>query len=174
MERTVFLEVHCGGTIERTTGTTVMLSAHTYIGGNVTNWRVPKSECHIWNLVVALRHLAEYNPEAFFFYEDINSAGRGTVAPLQTAEDAVALGRLADKHARIRVFVDHGSKLLDRLTTWNDLPRFLQTKVLHLFGQRSNFDFEGLTLDREFKVWYYATIKHHGYPCVPIRPGSVM
>ncbi len=109
MERTVFLEVHCGGTIERTTGAEVMLSTHTYVGGNVTNWRVPKSDCHIWNLCGALRRLAEDHPEAFFFYEAINSAGRGILAPLQTAEDADALARLGDKYARIRVFIDHGA-----------------------------------------------------------------
>ena len=51
-------------------------------------------------------------------------------------------------------------------TTWNDLPRVLQTKILYLLGKRSNFDFEGLTYDRELLNLYYATIKYHGYPSI--------
>jgi hypothetical protein len=51
-------------------------------------------------------------------------------------------------------------------TTWNDLPRVLQTKILYLLGKRSNFDFEGLTYDREFLYFYYATIMYHGYPSI--------
>ena len=108
MDRTIFLEVHRGGSLERTTGTAAMVSTHTYNGDDVRTWRVPKANCDIWHLLGALRHLDDYHPESFYFYEDINSTGKGFLAPLQTAEDAEALARLGDWQAGIRVFVQHG------------------------------------------------------------------
>ena len=108
MDRTIFLEVHRGGSLERTTGAAAMVSTHTYNGGEVRTWRVPKANCDIWHLLGALGYLDDYHPNSFWFFEDINSAGKGFLAPLQTPEDAEALARLGDRHAGIRVFVEHG------------------------------------------------------------------
>ncbi len=110
MDRTIFLEVHRGGSLKRTTGTAATVTTHTYDGGDVTTWRVPKADCTIWHLLAALGKLDDYHTNSFWFYEDISPTGKGFLAPLQRPEDAEALARLGERHAGIRVFSETGVK----------------------------------------------------------------
>ncbi len=108
MERTLFLEVHRDGRLKRTKGAEALLSTHTYIGGDVRTWRVPKSAMDIRHLLGALGYLDDYHPNSYWFFEDIKIHGAGYLRPLQTQEDADALARLGETRAGIRVFVEHG------------------------------------------------------------------
>ena len=108
MDRVIFLEVHLGGTLERSTGTAALVSTHTYRGGGVTTWAVKKSDCTIWKLLGRLAWLDGYHPDSYWFFEDIQSNGKGVLSPLHTELDAEALAHLGEWQGGIRVYVQHG------------------------------------------------------------------
>ncbi len=116
MDRLIFLEVHRGGTLERSTGTEALVSSHTYKGGSVRTWAVKKADCTISKLLGRLKRLDGYLLDSYWFYEDIHSSGKRVLAPLHTETDAEALADLGEWQAGIRVFVQHG---IAELTGWD-------------------------------------------------------
>ena len=92
------------------------MSTHTYRGGGVTTWAVKKSDCTISRLLARLTWLDGYHPGSYWFYKDMNSNGKGFLAPLLKTEDAEALAYLGDRQGGIRVFVQHG---ISHLNGWD-------------------------------------------------------